>query len=194
MPNFFNKFPKHSFKVRDSKSGNIKEISLTDLLRKFKLSDLALETREAFYKYRWKESDRVDVVSDKYYDSVDFYWLVMMSNEFFDMLHDFPLNGKVFDRYIIQKYKEDAIDAGFGEDDQNILEYVKTTIKHYYDGDDFIIDQDTHSDLSDPDKSSITIYDWEIEQNELKREISLLSDTYAPRVKTELENKLRNVR
>lgn len=187
MPSFYSKFPKIDYTFADGTSH-----ILTDINVKYSLSSLVKTTADAFYPFAYRDQDRPDVIADKYYDSSDYYWLVLMSNDIFDVNHDLPLSSNVFNAYLANKYKSDALLAGYTENVDDILGYCFETIHHYEDKDDYVIDHDSFLVLGNT--KSVVIFDYEFKENEKKRAIRFLEASRKNQIKNELETNLRKLR
>ena len=86
-----------------------------------------------FYPYTVKEGERAEDIALFYYGSVDYVWLVYLANNILDPYHEWPMDEKTFNNYLIEKYAERS--GQIGEDvvdwisdegnDENILYYVR---------------------------------------------------------------------
>ena len=187
MPNFFSKFPKIDYTFPD---GTVHK--LTDINIKYSLSDLVKSKADTFYPFSYRDHDRPDILADKYYDSDNYYWLVLMSNDIFDINHDFPISNDVFNSYLISKYKDDAVQAGYSLNPDDVLTYCFTQIHHYEDSDGYIIDLNSFLTLGNT--TSVLIYDYEFKLNESKRAIKFVDASRKTIIQEELESKLRKLR
>lgn len=187
MANFFKEFPKIDYTFEDGTTQ-----TLSDLNIKFDLSDVVKNTQDVFYPFGWRDSDRPDSIADKYYDSSDFYWLVLLSNNVFDVYHDLAIPQEAFQLYLTEKYKAEVIANGGTENMESILDYLTTTPHHYEDADGYIIDYDTF--LVVGGATMVSLFDYEINVNETKREVKLIESTRASRIQNELETKLRSIK
>lgn len=187
MPTFFRQFPKIDYTFADGTNQ-----TLNDLTVKFVMSDIVRMESNVFYPFGWRDHDRPDTIAEKYYASSDYYWLVLMSNNIFDVFHDLPIKLESFDEYIRVKYKEDAMSNGYSESLNDVVAYCASTVHHYEDVDGYYIDHQTHID--NPNTKSVSIYDYEFNLNEQKRPINLLEASRKNAIMYELENKLRQVK
>lgn len=187
MPNFFSKFPKIDYTFPD---GTVHK--LADINVKYALSDLVKSKADVFYPFAYRDQDRPDILSDKYYDSPNFYWLVLLSNDIFDIHHDFPIKNNTFNDYLISKYKDDAVLAGKTLNPDDVLAYCFNTIHHYEDKDGFIIDKNSFVTLGNT--RAVSIYDYEFHLNESKRAIRFIEASRKSQIQEELDNKLRKLR
>lgn len=195
---YFNSLPQI---IMPDQNGN--PIILTNLLTRAKLLDELKNNPMLFYKYNIQEGDTPEIIADKYYDDSNRFWLVTYANEIMDPLWDWPLSQNQFIDYIENKYADAATEAG-----KTPFEYVTTEIHSYQkivetldsetqstNINTVTVDQETYNSLVPnsqtytlpnnstctitTDKRAITIYDYEYQLNENKREIRLLNSTYA---------------
>ena len=97
--NYFNKLPTITYNGQLAKN----------LLARAKLSDDTRNNKLVFQRYTMNELDRVDVLSNYYYDSPGYSWLVWFSNDVIDPYYDMPLPELDFTRYLEAKYGSVAI-------------------------------------------------------------------------------------
>jgi len=86
-----------------------------------------------YYPYTIKSNERAEDIALSYYGSVDYVWLIYLSNNMMDPYHDWPMNEQTFNDYLVEKYSE--LSGEVGEDvidwlqdegnDQNIVYYVR---------------------------------------------------------------------
>lgn len=165
---------------------------------------------ELFYGYSIQEGDTPESVAYKYYGDQYRYWIVLFSNGIFDPQWQWPLTNQQFDLYLQNKYKIVA-----EENNMTVLEYTQSTVHHYeklvitLDGDtlyettkNVVVDENTYTNLIEKNvnttingvpvsysirKKSVSIYDYELELNEAKREIKLINSVYANQMERQLE-------
>lgn len=183
MANYFSNLPKIEYTFADGTKHQLADINI-----KFKLSDNAVNSADIFYKFSYRDSDRPDSLAEQYYGTPDYYWIVLASNQIFDLNHELPMPEAIFTKYLIEKYKDDIDNTN----PEAILDYCTGTIHHYEDEDGYIIDYDTF--ISQGNTKSVTIFDYEFNKNEAKRNIKIIEDTRAKQIKYELEDKLRAIR
>jgi hypothetical protein len=92
--NYFNKLPTITYDGQLAKN----------LLARAKLSDETRDNRLVFQRYTMNELDRADVLSNYYYDSPGYSWLVWFSNDVIDPYYDMPMQEIDFVRYLEAKY------------------------------------------------------------------------------------------
>jgi hypothetical protein len=187
-------------------------ILLTNLMARVQIIPSLLRNPLLFYSYDLKESDRPDIIANKYYDDSNKYWMVLYANEIIDPLYDWPLTSQQFDAYLKNKYSQAA--GG----DAYVLTYTTSTVQEYrktittYDSTSLqttiktvVVDLTTYNSITTgsvtqtfssgasvtrtTSKTPVSIYDYEIELNEAKQNIKLINSSYS----NQLENDLKTL-
>jgi len=189
MSRYFQYFPTT---VHDLKQDGT-SVTVTNILKRFKISDLALDDMQEYYDYRLQDGDRPDIIAEKYYGDADYAWLVLFSNNIVDPVKEWPLYGTDFTNYLEQKYGS--------------IELANTTIKKRYkilseafkkiDGTVIPkrrveVDETTYNSLSSTDKELQTAYEYEEEVNDDKRKIRLIDSEYLVSIQDQVEQILRS--
>jgi len=186
-------------------------VLMTNLISRAEVIQSLLNDPLLFYSYDIQEGDTPEIVADKYYGDSYRYWLVMFSNQLFDPQWDWPLTSRQFGDYLFSKYKKNKNDTFaqvIATTQQTIKEYrkvIKTVDSYTLDQTTkmIIIDIDTYTTgvnssttrifsngsnvTQSVDYQSISIYDYELEQNEKKRNINLINSKYASQVEAQLQ-------
>jgi len=186
----------------------------TNLLVRVNIIPSLLKNPALFYTYDYQESDTPEIIATKYYDNPYRYWIFLYGNEIIDPQWDIPLSSKNFEGYLQSKYKTKA-----QANNQSVLEYTKSTVKYYqhtystYDSQtqtttniSYNVDYDTYANLLSNSvttkyfptgeyttvtegKQELRIYDYELTENENKRNVKIVDKKYAG----EMENKLKSL-
>lgn len=181
MKEYFKKFPKINYQYTNS-NNIVSSLEVVDLSIRFKIIERILDTPNSYYEYYWRDEDRIDIVADKYYGDPTLSWVVMLSAEAFDWIYDLPLTEEAFDVYLQNKYNVT---------DSNVL---RSMIHHYKDISGSIIDIHTYMILSEEHKEIVSVYDYEYEINQKKRNIKLLSKVHLKDVLNEFDVKLQEIK
>ena len=205
--NYFSNFPKV---LTTDYKGN--SILLTNIMNRVEIIPSLLKNPLLFYNYNIQDSDRPDIVADKYYNDSYMYWLVLFANQIINPKRDWPLTSQQFESHIIEKYTEAAGGS-------NVLAYMQSTLYEYRkiittkDSDSLkstvrtiVIDEATFNSTIEETITQtfpngytvsqtiqvrpVSIYDYEVEQNELKRSINLVNNKYANEFQTQLHSLL----
>lgn len=177
-------------------------IVMTNILSRAALVQELINNPMQFYEYAIQEGDTPELVADKYYGDPFKYWIVLFSNQILDPIWEWPMPYATFLEYIDAKYATEA-----EAEDKTPFEYVNTTVYQYkkiITTTDTLTDaqtikevsltQDDYNTLSESTttynipggtsctvsitKNIVTIYDYEEERNETKRQIKLLNEFY----------------
>ena len=180
---YFSQFPKVNYTISSGKT-----VIATDITKRFKMIDSFMKNKYVFYTYSVKEGERADVIAYKYYNDASLDWLIFMINSIYDPLLQWPMTYSEMEQYITNKYGS--------------LESAKQTVYEYYqilqpreilyDGtiveeQSLVIDQTAYALLDDPDRSFISQYDYEKQENENRRIIKLVDKSFIPSILREFK-------
>jgi len=202
---YFNSFPKVI--TTDYKNNSI---VLTNLMARTEIIPSLLKNPLIFYSYDMKDSDRPDIIANKYYNDVNKFWLVLYSNQAMDPEYDLVLNSQKFSAYLKAKYPTTDITNTIKEYRKTITTYdassltttsktividattynntiIGTTTNNFYDSHGNIINSVTQTITL----QAITIYQYEIEQNEAKRNIDLINASYSNQIEKDFASLMR---
>jgi hypothetical protein len=124
----------------------VKDITQNVRLRKEILASVTL-----YDEYDIRDGETPEIIAEKVYGSPLYHWVVMLCNEKYNYVDDFPLPSYELEKHITAKY-------GAGN------EY---DTHHYVDNNGFIVDS--------TQGTSVSNYQYETELNESKRRIKLIS-------------------
>jgi len=132
------------------------------------------------YDYTIVDGERPDQIADFYYGDVNFVWLIFLVNNIVDPYYDWPLTSNQFKDYIIDKY-------GSVENAKNTT--ITTNIVHYkHNTKGTIISKDSYDSGTytwsklygqTGNYTAVRQYEYELEQNEAKRDIKLIDKRVA---------------
>lgn len=99
---YFSNFPKivYDFDLRDGTDYKI----VTDITRNVRLRKQILENISLYDYYDIGEGETPEIVSEKIYGTPYYHWVIMLANQRYDYVNDFPLTQQELDKYIDQKY------------------------------------------------------------------------------------------
>jgi hypothetical protein len=193
--------------VADDGKGH--KIAATNLLVDISVVTSLLNNPALYYKYDVKDSDTPEIIAEKYYGDVYRYWIVLFANQVIDPQWDWPLTSALFQKYLENKYSAHATQ------DLTAIQYTQKTLYEYRETittlDSFsgiktdnvtTIDKEAYDrfmplnqTITFDDRTKVTItsraekltiYDWENEQNEKKRNIRLINSTFANQFEAQL--------
>lgn len=154
---YFDKFPTflYGFKINNKTEYKlVKDISQNVRIRKEILANITL-----YDEYDVRDGETPEIIAEKVYKNPSYHWVVMLCNERYNYVDDFPLTQVQLEKYIDNKY-------GANRD----------AVHHYVDTNGNIVDQNAVdvygvSVITTP----VSNADYEYTLNESKRRIKLIS-------------------
>jgi hypothetical protein len=126
---------------------------LTDITRNVRFRKEILANITSYDEYDIMDGETPEIIAEKVYGNPNYHWIIMLVNERYDYISDFPLNTYQLEQHIKAKYGDDnAYD-----------------IHHYINFTGHIVDS------SYPGATSVSNYQYEDELNESKRRIKIVS-------------------
>jgi hypothetical protein len=147
---YFEEFP--NFLYDFDVNGKRKAMLMTDITRNVRFRRDILSNITVYDEYDIIDGETPEIIAEKFYGDAQYHWVVMLANDRFDYLNDFPLDYPRLSAYIEDKYGSSA-DA----------------IHHYEDSNGNIV----HSTSSGA--ASISNRQYEEDLNESKRRIKIIS-------------------
>jgi hypothetical protein len=174
---------------------------VTNIMSRVSIVPQLLKNPLNYYQYDIQEGDTPEIVAHKYYGDSYRYWIVMLSNELMDPQWDWPMNGKVFAKYLDNKYPNVETTSVIHHYEKIITQYdndtMTTTVKKLQ------ITEDVYNGLPTTqtttytlpagdvvvtvETNAVSIYDYELGLNEDKRNIKLLNSIYVNQIETEYQ-------
>jgi hypothetical protein len=129
-----------------------KALILTDITRNIRFRRDILANITVYDFYDVVEGETPEIVAEKIYGNAQYHWIVMLVNERYDYLGDWPLTQPALDAYVIDKYGSTA-----------------NSIHHYENSKGITVASDY------PSAVPITNANYEAQVNESKRRIKIIS-------------------
>jgi hypothetical protein len=172
----------------------------TNIMARASIINSLLNDPVLFYTYDIQDGDTPEIVADKFYGDSYRYWLVLFANQMLDPQWDWPLNSSVFNQYIADKYQDIDPYTTVYQYEKIVTQYDTatklTTVEN------FVIDENTYDTLTPSEttytfpsstttitvsKNAKTLFEYEMEKNEAKRNIKLLKKEYSLKIEDELK-------
>lgn len=181
---------------------------MTNLMARVSIMPEILKNPMVYYKYDVQEGDTPEIIAHKYYDDPYRYWIVLFANKMLDPQWDWPLSSLQFNEYVNDKYGENLNDIHHYEkvitkttrgtdDDQTVTEKFVISIDEYVSllySHPFGIDVSRsfalpigYVDIT-IQPTAVTNYDYELDLNESKRNISILNSKYIEELEKEFKD------
>lgn len=118
---YFKNFPQLSYAFEVD--GQEKQILVSDITRNFRFLSSALKSIQLYDKYVIRDGETPDIISQKFYDTPNYHWVIMIANDKYDYVNDFPRTQQSLDKYIESKYGDDADEISFYLKNGRIVDY-----------------------------------------------------------------------
>jgi len=215
MAKYFNYFPKTFY---SSNNTSIGLDSVTNIIARFGFEQSLKNNSSAFYKYQIQESDTPEIIAHKYYGSAERHWIVLLFNDIIDPQFDWPLKYDVLIDFVDAKYTANGaanttVQSGlaWAMSTNNVQAYYKIVTKTDIDNVTLIekiqVDANTYANVATSSttitlqsgdkitqtitKSKKTYYDYEMEENESKREITLIKSDFVKEIEKEFKRVIK---
>jgi hypothetical protein len=210
MAKYFNYFPKVPYFLDDN---NTSLDFVTNLTTKFKFDSTFKENSVVYYDYIVRDGETPEIIADKLYGSSERHWIILLINDIVHPQIDWPIEQNSLIKLIDNKYESFADVAN----NETGLEWSQSNIKEYYVTEEIKNLSDNSTTISinqitsavyantintvenytlsnnvtvsvSKTKSTKTYYDYEIENNENKRNIKILKNEFIPTIEEEFKN------
>jgi hypothetical protein len=215
MAKYFNYFPK-TFYSNDTASTGLD--SVTNIIARFGFEQSLKNNSSAFYKYQIQESDTPEIIAHKYYGNAEKHWIVLLFNDIIDPQFDWPLKYDILIDFVDAKYTANGaanttVQSGlaWAMSTNNVQAYYKIVTKTDIDNVTLIekiqVDANTYANVATSSttitlqngdaitqtitKSKKTYYDYEMEENESKREITLIKSDFVKEIEKEFKRVIK---
>lgn len=136
----------------------VKDITTNVRFRKAILENITL-----FDEYDIKDGETPEIIAAKYYGNPEYHWVIMLCNQRYDWINDFPLSSQALETLVFNKYT---------------LPY---DTHHYENEAGYIVPAGT------PQSYPVSNYEYEDRLNETKRRIKLISPAMLNQIMTEFK-------
>ena len=158
---YFEKFNRGLYEFNIN--GTETSIGVVDITKNVRILKEVLSNITLYDEYDVKDGETPEIIAEKVYGNALYHWVILLVNERYDGILDFPQPDRVIDQLIIDKYGVENIDG--------IHHYVKEVDGKFY---------EVSSDVAGA--TVVTNKDYEYYLNESKRRIKLISPTLVSQV------------
>lgn len=180
-------------------NGKTQKSIMTNIMKNVRIRKEVLSNITLYDQYIIRDGESPEFIAEKVYGKPEYHWAIMLANDMYDYLNDYPLAERSMPKMIEDKY-------GLDPDPDNLSSDTPLTgpraIHHYesiIDGETVIVSKSpggsirqTYSNLAWNDESPnpnvipVTNSDYEYSVNESKRVIKIISPTIIEQVAAEL--------
>lgn len=182
MSKFFANFPKNPYTM----PGQSSTVIATNIFKRFRPVPSVLTNISIYYTYDIIDGDKPEIVSQKFYESVDYDWVILMFNEMLDPYFSWPLSSREMETFLEKKY------GSFRNATQTIHHYEwiiqpRTVLDDgtIIDERTLVVDKTNYDALSATERKKVYCYDYELNLNESKRTIKVPNERYLPQIDLE---------
>lgn len=147
---YFEDFP--NFLYDYEINGKRQAFLVTDITRNIRIRRDILANVTVYDEYDIMDGETPELIAEKIYGDPQYHWVIMLANERFDHLADFPLDQQRLNEYVETKYADEA-----------------DGVHHFEDERGFVVNEDF------PGATSISNRQFEEDVNEQKRRIKIIS-------------------
>ena len=178
MANYFSSIPNVDYDINGTEPNQFR--SVTNIMQRVRFKPSVLENITDYYPYYVREGERPDIVSFNTYGTVAYSYLILLINDIVDPLFDWPLPSRQFENYIIEQYGSVSAAQSTNKYYYQIVraEVARTGVSERVPEYKIIVDQTTYNSLDASVRSAQNVYDYEVEQNDNKREIKLINPDF----------------
>lgn len=137
--------------------GRVDYMVLKDITQNTRFKAEVLQNLDLYEYYSIKDGETPELISEKFYGTPFYHWIIMLVNERYDYINDFPLTLDVLEKIIEEKYGTP------GKYDT-----------HHYEYNGYVVDSDFAADFQVA-VDEISNYDYELALNEKKRRLKIIT-------------------
>ena len=189
MSEFFQHYPQISYDITGAKPAKYK--TAINAMVRAKLKNIVADDVVRYFGYSIPEAERPDITSYKIYGDVKFTWLIFLINDIHDPIYDWPLGSREFVTFIKSKY-------GSITTAKNNIHHYERIIRDRVEATGTTeaipqakieVDLTTYNALGSEEREIVYSFNWEVDRNEAKRDIKLISPDYVSSIFSEHEGK-----
>jgi len=151
-----------------------------NLFRRAKIRDDFFQNAVTFTKYKIIGEERPEQIAEKLYGSSTYDWVVLISNNIINVRTEWPLSDGEFSDYLERKYTQAELNAPHHYETTAVIDSRGKLIipaGKIVDSNFSITYYDQVSVTKNPVKM-VSVYEYEIQQNDKKRNIYVLRNRY----------------
>jgi hypothetical protein len=104
---YFKEFPKFLYDFQYN--GNTKTSIVTDITRNVRFRKEVLANVGLYDEYDIVDGETPEIIAEKVYGNPEYHWIIMLANERYDYISDFPLDSTSLISHTTQKYNPGCV-------------------------------------------------------------------------------------
>lgn len=165
---YFKEFPQFVYEFKNSDGKTTRKNIITDITRNVRFRKEILSNVTLYDEYDIIDGETPEIIAEKVYGSALYHWVVMLVNERFDYLKDFPLPYPELIKYVEDVYGVNKIND----------------VHHWENSKGYVVNSDQ------PGATSVSNLQYEERVNESKRRIKLISPQLLQQILTQFKDQL----
>jgi hypothetical protein len=157
-------------------------IGIKDITHNIRFKEIAKDKITSFETYTILDNETPEIISEKLYGTPNYHWAIMLLNDRFDYLTDFPISVKVFDKYVKEKYEDPYAIHHCQKVINNQVITISNPVKPPVDSPEYPAYMEYISSYG------ITNYDYEAQLNDDKRILNYIPKELIDYIITEMNN------
>lgn len=170
---YFNRFQKifYQFEIKGQKQ----LIPVKDITTNIRFRKQVLDSITLYELYDIKEGETPEILADRIYGSPKYHWVIMLFNDRYNIMTDWPLPYHTFEEMVREKYAVYNPNGTVNVDATNANIYAT----HHWEKDNLVVMPNTYQAVA------ITNYEHETRLNDGKRRIKLVNPGLLTRILTQ---------
>lgn len=108
---YFKQFPQIYYDFPQTNSSDVELQILTDITANVRFRKEVLENITLYDEYDMLEGETPEMVAEKVYGNPELHWIVMLANQRYDYLSDFPMTSFELEQYCVETYGAENVDG-----------------------------------------------------------------------------------
>ena len=156
--------------------------TITNITQRARIVERLRQHTAIMHEYEISDGDRPDTVAHRVYGDVKYTWVVLLVNNIMS-LYDWPMTSGEFESYLIGKYGSVSLSQNQG----TRTDAAWSAAKFYYTTEGDRVDATTYAGLGTRQGITNTPYTQEVEDNEGRRTIKVVSRRFLPGMESALK-------
>ena len=157
-------------------------MSIVNITQRARIAERLRQHTTTMHDYVIGEGERPDTVAMNLYGDVKYTWVVLLMNNIIS-LYDWPMTNSEFEPYLIGKYGSLTNSQNQG----TRTDAAWSAAKFYYTTEGDRVDATTYAGLGTRQGTTNTPYTQEVEDNDTRRTIKVVSRRFLPGILTTLK-------
>jgi len=108
---YFKDFPKFVYDFQYTNDRDVRTSIVTDITRNVRFRKELMKNVTMFDEYDVQDGETPEIIAEKLYGNAQYHWILMLLNERYDYISDFPLEEPALVRHIESRYTKKLINS-----------------------------------------------------------------------------------